>query len=115
MGINFEGGLAPVADFSGDPLTGSNPLEVNFTDESTGSPTTWLWEKNDGGGWVDFDGDPTVQDPVEIFGIGTWDVRLTACNLDGCDTKTQTDYVTVESVVLPVAAFSGTPLAGCAV
>ncbi len=33
----------PTADFSGDPLIGFAPLQVQFTDESTGSPTGWAW------------------------------------------------------------------------
>jgi hypothetical protein len=35
--------LAPVADFSGTPNTGPAPLQVQFSDESTGSPTNWAW------------------------------------------------------------------------
>lgn len=53
--------------------------------------TTYLWEKNDGGGWVPFDGTPTAANPSEDFDEGTWSVRLTA---DGV-TKTRNDYVAV--------------------
>ena len=34
---------APVAAFSGTPLSGTAPLPVQFTDASTGSPTGWAW------------------------------------------------------------------------
>jgi len=34
---------APVALFSGDPFSGPAPLNVAFTDASTGSPTGWAW------------------------------------------------------------------------
>ncbi|MDK2989856.1 MAG: hypothetical protein PWR16_1385, partial [Methanoculleus sp.] len=34
---------APSADFSGTPTSGTAPLTVDFTDESTGSPTGWAW------------------------------------------------------------------------
>jgi PKD repeat protein len=34
---------APVADFSGTPTSGAAPLDVTFTDVSTGSPTGWAW------------------------------------------------------------------------
>lgn len=112
---------APVADFTGTPTSGSSPLEVVFTDESSGSPTSWLWEKNDSGGWVEFDGTPTEQNPTETFSDGTWSVRLTATNTGGSDTKTRTDYITVSSSPpppppppppAPVADFYGSPTSG---
>ena len=34
---------APTADFSGDPTTGMPPLDVQFTDQSTGGPSGWAW------------------------------------------------------------------------
>lgn len=110
LGINFPGD-EPVANFSGTPLSGASPLEVDFTDLSSNTPTSWHWEKNDGSGWVDFDDEPTAENPTEIFTTGTWDVRLTACNINGCTTHTKNDYI--EVAVVPAAAFSGTPLAGC--
>ncbi len=33
----------PVAAFSGNPVEGFAPLDLQFTDESTGSPTGWSW------------------------------------------------------------------------
>ena len=33
----------PEADFSGTPTSGTAPLTVAFTDESTGAPTGWAW------------------------------------------------------------------------
>jgi PKD repeat protein len=89
------GVLEPVSAFSGTPLSGSSPLSVVFTDSSTNSPTSWLWEKNDGGGWVDFDGTPDAQNPTEDFDAGTWSVRLTASNAGGTDVEEKTDYVEV--------------------
>lgn len=84
---------APVAAFSGTPLTGAAPLSVVFTDASTNTPTSWLWEKNSGSGWVNFASTPTVQNPTEVFAEGTWDVRLTATNAGGSDGETKLDYV----------------------
>ena len=92
--IDLENPPAPVADFSGTPTSGTTPLTVAFTDLSTESPTSWLWEKNDGSGWVNFDGTPTDQNPSEIFDVGLWSVRLTASNAAGSDTDTKTDYIT---------------------
>lgn len=84
---------APAADFTGTPLSGTTPLSVTFTDASTNTPTSWLWEKNSGSGWVNFAGTPAVQNPTESFAVGTWSVRLTATNAGGSDTKTRTNYV----------------------
>ena len=97
------GAAAPVADFTGTPLSGAASLSVAFTDSSTNTPTSWLWEKNDGSGWVNFAGSPTAQNPTESFAAGTWSVRLTATNASGSDTKTRTNYITA------VAAATGGP------
>ncbi len=36
--------MAVVAEFSADKELGQSPLMVQFTDLSTGSPDTWLWD-----------------------------------------------------------------------
>lgn len=36
------------ASFTATPVAGSAPLEVEFTDTSTGSPDTWSWDFGDG-------------------------------------------------------------------
>jgi PKD repeat protein len=86
-------GSPPVADFTGTPTSGTFPLSVTFTDASTGTPTAWLWEKNDGSGWVSFDGTPNSQNPTEIFAEGLWSVRLRAGNAGGSNTKSRIDYI----------------------
>lgn len=88
--------VAPIANFTGTPLTGIDPLSVVFTDTSANGPlTAWHWEKNDGSGWVDFDGTPTVQYPTETFTVGTWSVRMTVTNSNSSNTKTRTDYLII--------------------
>ncbi|MBD3178690.1 MAG: S8 family serine peptidase, partial [Candidatus Latescibacteria bacterium] len=42
------GGNPPVAAFSGSPTSGDAPLTVNFTDQSSNSPTSWSWDFGDG-------------------------------------------------------------------
>lgn len=95
------GVTAPVADFIGTPVSGTAPLSVAFTDASTNTPTAWLWEKNDGSGWVAFTSGSTTQNPTEAFAAGTWSVRLTATNAGGSDSETKTDYLTVATPVTP--------------
>jgi PKD repeat protein len=67
-------GLAPKADFTGNPTTGNAPLTVLFTDRSTGYPTSWNWNFGDGKG-------STEQNPVHTYwSSGEYTVTLTASN-----------------------------------
>ena len=86
--------VAPVAAFSGTPLTGEGPLTVTFTDASTGTPASWAWDFGDGG-------TSTLQNPIHTFNPGTWTVSLTVTNAVGTDIETKTDYVDVS---VPTAA-----------
>jgi len=98
-GTSGDGAAALVADFDGDPLTGTDPLEVTFTDASTtGSAiTSWSWEKKlDAGAWVPFADTPSAQNPVESFTEGTWSVRLTVTTTTESTTKTEADYIVVD-------------------
>ncbi len=80
----------PVANFSGSPTSGSYPLTVDFTDLSSGSPTSWDWDFGDGAGTS------TAQNPSYTYAaVGTYTVTLTAANANGSDTKVETDYITV--------------------
>jgi PKD repeat protein len=92
--LAFNSVSAPGADFSATPLTGTTSVSVTFTDESTGTPTSWLWERNDGSGWATFS---TSQNPTASFTTGTWSVRLTATNANGSNTLSQTDYIVVSA------------------
>lgn len=85
--------VVPTANFTGTPLSGNSPLPVAFTDTSTNVPTSWLWEKSDGSGLVDFAGTPTSQNPTETFAKGTWTVKETATNAAGSDSETKAGYV----------------------
>jgi len=97
----------PVAGFTGSPTSGDYPLTVNFTDESTNSPTSWSWDFGDGA-------TSTSQNPShEYTAAGTYTVELTVTNSAGSDTETKLDYITVtEPTNPPVAAFSGSPTSG---
>lgn len=83
---------APVADFSGDTLTGPVPLTVNFTDLSTNTPDTWFWDFGDGGS-------SASQNPTYIYAYtGVYTVTLTASSSAGSDSETKIDYITVTAV-----------------
>jgi len=99
--------VAPVADFVGSPLAGPAPLQVVFTDLSTGSVTGWSWDFGDGGS-------STQQNPAHTYAsAGTYTVSLTTSGPGGSDTRTVVDYVTVTDPA-PAADFAGSPLSGVA-
>ncbi|WP_261788812.1 PKD domain-containing protein [Methanosarcina siciliae] len=98
----------PVANFSAEPTSGDEPLTVNFTDESTKDPTSWLWDFGDGD-----DTNATMQNPVHTYNTaGTYTVTLTATNIAGNGTASKTGYITVLEAVIPVANFSAEPTSG---
>ena len=79
---------APVAAFSGSPTSGTAPLTVNFTDQSTGA-SSWSWSFGDSG-------TSTAQNPSHTYtSAGTYTVALTVTNSCGSDVETKTGYITV--------------------
>ncbi|MDD4484457.1 MAG: PKD domain-containing protein [Methanoregula sp.] len=82
---------APLAAFTGTPLSGTTPLAVRFTDLSTNSPTSWSWNFGDGNTT-----NATVQNPVHVYNsVGLYTVSLTAANAIGSNTSTRINYVNV--------------------
>jgi PKD repeat protein len=99
----------PTADFVGVPISGVAPLDVDFTDLSTNSPTSWDWTFGDSG-------TSGAQNPSHTYAVGTYTVSLTAANAHGQDTETKIDYITASSTPPnpPVAGFVGAPTSGAA-
>ncbi len=96
---------APVANFSGTPTSGTAPLAVSFSDQSSGSISTYSWNFGDGG-------TSSATSPSHTYtSAGTYDVSLTVSGPGGSDTLTRTSYISV-SEPPPVADFSGTPTSG---
>ncbi|KPJ74627.1 MAG: hypothetical protein AMJ54_16875, partial [Deltaproteobacteria bacterium SG8_13] len=101
--------VVPAADFTATPQSGVVPLQVQFTDLSTGDVTSWSW---------DFNGD-SVEDSVDQHPLvtysapGTYSVTLTATGPDGADSLTKADLIVVDQP-LPLADFAATPLSGVA-
>jgi PKD repeat protein len=85
----------PVADFSGSPLSGGTPLDVEFTDQSTGLLiTNWRWDFGDGV-IVNYG---TKTNPTHRYtNPGTYSVTLTVTNPVGPGTRTRPNYITVTS------------------
>lgn len=83
----------PVVDFTGTPVTGPVPLEVAFSDKSTGNPDRWAWNFGDGTGAMS---KSSEQDPVHTYTTtGIYSVTLTAGNAAGTNTTTRSRYVSV--------------------
>jgi len=82
----------PEAAFSADITSGSPPLEVTFTDESTGDPTAWEWDFGDGATSAE-------QNPTHTYAdTGNFDVTLICSNENGADTLTMPAYIVVSEV-----------------
>jgi len=91
--------VAPVAAFSGTPLSGPAPLSVAFEDLSSGGPTSWLWDFGDGS-------TSTLRNPVHVYtSAGSRDVRLTVSNSAGTNSLLRSGYIQV-SPPLPITTFS---------
>ena len=99
--------VAPVAQFTGSPTSGTSPLTVAFSNTSTGSITGYSWTFGDGG-------TSTAASPSHIYSAaGTYTVSLTVTGPGGSNTQTRTSYVTVTAPpVAPVAQFTGSPTSG---
>src|SRR6476620_10369055 len=79
----------PHANFSASPVSGCAPLVVDFSDLSTGSPTSWKWTL--GNNTTSF-----LQNPsVTYFTPGTYTVKLVVQNAQGQDSITRTQYITI--------------------
>nr|WP_048065210.1 DUF3344 domain-containing protein [Methanosarcina acetivorans] len=99
---------APVANFTATPTSGDAPLAVNFTDTSTGSPTSWLW---------DFDNDGTIdseeKNPSYTYETaGNYSVNLTVSGSEGSDSEVKTEYIVVKNgtSATPALSLSASPL-----
>ena len=92
-GWNPDGEL--VANFSSNPTIGTAPLEVSFTDTSTGEITGWSWDFDNNG-----TEDSSDQNPTHTYNdAGTYSVALEVTVAGGTDTETKTNYITVTAPI----------------
>jgi len=102
----------PTANFAATPLSGSSPLDVDFTNQSVSGSSAILsvrWDFGDGA-------TSAVTSPSHLYGLaGTYTVSLTVTTADGTDTRTRVDYIVVgdgSGATPPNAVFSGAPTGG---
>ena len=81
------------ADFIASPLSGASPLNVQFTDTSSGAISSWLWTFGDGQTSVE-------RNPQHVYVTpGVYTVSLTIQGMSGSDSEVKTNFVTVSSAV----------------
>ena len=92
----------PVISFTGGPLTGCEPLTVDFTNTTTPNSQNCVWDFGNGNV---FNGCGPVSN---VYMAGDYDVTLTVTTAEGCtSTDTYASYVNVSPQ--PVAFFSYAP------
>jgi PKD repeat protein len=96
----FQGILSP--DFVADQTTIPSGCAVQFTDLTTGVPTSWIWT---------FDGGTPAtsneQNPSVIYANnGVFSVSLEVTNDNGSQTITKEDYINVEAGLNPEIHFT---------
>ncbi|WP_292373834.1 right-handed parallel beta-helix repeat-containing protein [Methanosarcina sp. UBA411] len=105
--VNKSEKIKPIAAFSASPTSGKAPLNVTFTDSSTGSPTAWKWTFGDGT-------NSTIKNPTHKYSkAGNYTVALTVSNSAGSSTTTKTNYIKVTATTIkPVASFTSNVTSG---
>jgi len=77
------------SNFTATPVSGNAPLEVNFTNQSTGNITSYLWNFGDGS-------TSTSENPEHTYqSSGSYDVSLTISDGVNQDTETKFSYIQV--------------------
>jgi PKD repeat protein len=98
--------VPPVAAFGATPTSGERPLTVQFTDLTVADVDTWYWDFGDG----TYSGD---ENPVHVYqNPNSYTVSLTVTNVDGSDTETKTNYITVTHRTIWVDAVNGSDATG---
>ncbi len=97
--------VIPVADFSTSVKSGNAPLSVQFTDKSTGSPTSWSWDFNGDG----ISESSVVNPPAYTYTTpGTYVAKLTVSNANGSSSpKTETINVLQPAITTPTPTSTG--------
>jgi PKD repeat protein len=97
-----------IANFSAAPTSGASPMNVSFSDLSTGEVTSWSWTFGDGGS-------SSLPNPSHQYtSPGLYTITLTVAGPAGSDSETKIEYVEVAEPGSLVADFTGTPVLGVA-
>ncbi len=101
---------APVANFVANTTNIVPAITVQFTDLSTGLPTSWAWSITPATGWAYAAGtSATSQNPQVTFNtVGQYTISLTATNALGSDIETKNNYIIVAASTGPCTGSSAT-------
>ena len=101
---------APVANFVANVTNVAPATTVQFTDLSTGLPTSWAWSITPATGWAYAAGtSATSQNPQITFNtVGQYTITLTATNAQGSDSEIKNNYIVVAASTGPCAGSSVT-------
>ncbi|MEI7432784.1 MAG: PKD domain-containing protein [Methanomicrobiales archaeon] len=101
--VNQVPSMPLVAKFTASPVSGTAPLKVKFTDQSTGAPTSLHYDFGDGT-------TATGKNPVHSYLVpGVYDVTLTVLKPDP-GTGTVANSVAVKTGLIVVNSTPGAPL-----
>lgn len=118
--------VPPVAKFVGSPLSGYGPLVVTYSSQSTGAPSSQVWDfsvgsSGTGSGGVSQDSSFAVGPHTVTYSCDgaegatcTFGASLTVSNPGGSDVEVKSDYVTVTvpPAAGPIAEFTANPRSG---
>ncbi len=103
--LSLKGQAQLTAGFTANNTTGCSPLLVNFTDQTSGTPTTWKWELGNGTTSV-------LQNPSVVYiNPGQYTVKLIARSSTGTDSIVRNQYITVYAK--PTVSMSASVYSGC--
>jgi PKD repeat protein len=107
------GSIAPVADFKANSITPCLENTVIFTDQTYGNPISWSWSITPST-FAYIDGtSSTSQNPhVKFNKYGTYTIALTATNALGNNTKTKSNYISVNTLNADFTASLTTVVSG---
>jgi len=111
--VEVETAIPPVATFTAVPTSGADPLFVQFTETSTSSGTSWVWNAtNVTGNNAPFTFNSTSGSPVQMFSQGNYSISLKSTNAGGSNISTQVTFINVSAFIF--AGFSSFNTAGTA-
>lgn len=80
---------ALIADFSAEPTTGTVPLTVQFTDQSSGAPNSWEWDFGDGNS-------SPQQNPSHTYeSVGIYTITLAVSDGENESSEIKDSYISV--------------------
>jgi PKD repeat protein len=102
----IAGYTTPTAEFTANVTMGNAPLNVSFSDASTGNITVWNWTFGDG--YVS-----SLQNPLHTYNTaGNYMVNLTVGNPVGYNITNKVGYITIYQTGSPIPSFTTSPING---